>query len=112
MATYLFKMPKPITVSDGTVIESFSMRETTGHDEEVAANAAKARGGSVTTYEECLRLSLVEVNGEKVAQPYLAFDRWTSKARLFVLAAYRQVNGVEEDSLAGFLAGASEVLPQ
>jgi hypothetical protein len=99
---------KGCRLADGTPITSFVMRETDGRDEENAANTAKAKGGSMTAFEEQIRLSLVEVNGQKVNEgmPYLAYDQWNSRARHFASAAFTSINAAKPDEISGFLAAA------
>jgi hypothetical protein len=92
-----------------TTITGFTMREVDGADEEVAANSAKAKGGSVTPAEELVRASIVDVNGEPTRQPYLAFDTWNSRARAFALKAFKTLNGAEEEELDSFAAAAEPV---
>jgi hypothetical protein len=108
--TILFDLSKRkgCNLADGTPIASFKMRETDGRDEENAANAAKAKGGSMTALEEQIRLSLVEVNGAKVnaGTPYLAYDDWNTRARQFAFEAYRSINMVKTEEVTDFLAGA------
>lgn len=109
--TVLFPIPgksKNLRVGS-TAITSFKLREVDGNDEEVAANLAKAKGGSASSAEELIRLSIVEVNGQAVKQPYLGFDEWNSRARAFVLKAYKTLNSAGEDELEDFLAAATPV---
>lgn len=87
-------------------LKSFVLREIDGTDEELASQWAKSKGGSATTGEESVRLAIVEVNGERVKQPYLAFDTWNSRARNFALVAFRSLNGTTEEEVDGFLAAA------
>jgi hypothetical protein len=93
----------------GVLITSFTMREVDGQDEEVAAGAAKARGGSISSAEELIRLSIVAVNDQPVKQPYLAFDTWNSRARQLALKAWTSLNGVTEEEGDAFLSAASPV---
>jgi len=87
-------------------ITSFTLREVDGQDEEIAAAAAKARGGNVSSAEELIRLSIVEVNDQPVKQPYLAFDTWNSRARALALRAWASLNSVTEDETEAFLNAA------
>lgn len=75
-------------------ISSFTVREVDGNDEEVAAKAAKAKG--TTVYEELVRLSIAEVDGQPPAVPFTAYDTWNSRTRGFVLSAFRNLNGIDE----------------
>ncbi len=103
------KWPKNLRGPGGTPINSFTIREYDGQDEEVAANSAKAKGGSVNVTEELIRLCITEVNGEIVRQPYLAFDQWNGRARTFAAAAYREINGAMDEEVQDFLkAGTAE----
>ncbi len=85
-------------------ITSFSVREIDGADEELAANYAKSKGGVSNAGEEAVRIAIVEVNGEAVKQPYLAFDTWNSRARSFCLNAFRSLNGTTDSEVEGFLS--------
>jgi hypothetical protein len=96
-------------LQDGTPITSFTMRETNGQDEEWGANQAKAKGGSATATEELIRFALVTVNDEIIKQPYLQFDGWSSRARGFAIAAWRNLNAVEEAEANAFLSDATVV---
>jgi hypothetical protein len=95
-----------------TAITSFALREVDGQDEDIAANTAKAKGGSTTSTEELVRLSVVEVNGQPVKQPYLEFDLWNSRARAFALKAWGSINSASEAELEGFLAAAAPAVAQ
>lgn len=96
---------KHARLGDGTQITTFKVRETNGEDEEIAAKMAKAKDG-VTAAEEQAKLSITEVNGAAVVQPYLAFDKWTSQARVAALRAFIRINGVEDKEAEGFLEAA------
>ena len=87
---------------------SFHMREVDGRDEEVAANMAKAKGGSASSAEEMVRLAIVAVNGKPIKQPYLQFDAWNQRARSFALKAFNDLNGYSEEEKDAFLATAEE----
>jgi len=100
---------KNCKMSNGTKLTSFTLREVDGRDEELAANTAKTKGGSVTTTEELVRYSITHVNDEPIKQPYLQFDLWTSRARGFLLQAFREVNGFKEEESDLFLKTAEEV---
>ena len=99
---------KGCALSDGTPITSFKMRETDGRDEENAANTAKAKGGSMTQFEEQIRISLTEVNGLAVneGKPYIAYDEWNSRVRQFAIEAFRSINSAKLEEVTSFLAGA------
>jgi len=93
---------------DGTVVQilNFTVRETDGQDEARAAVLASAKGGAASSTEECIRLALVEVNGEPVneTKPYEGFDRWGSRARGLAIAAWRKLNSVSDKEAEDFLA--------
>lgn len=110
-ATFRFDLTKykNCRTSSGKAIKSFAMREVNGQDEETAANFAKAKGGSVTPAEEMVRLSITEVNGSPVKQPFLEFDTWNTRTRAFALQAFRNLNGTTEEETDAFLATAVPV---
>jgi hypothetical protein len=99
------KKMKNVRVGDKK-LDSFVIREVDGRDEEISSGWAKAKGGTATATEELIRISIVEVNGETVKQPYLAFDTFNSRARHFVLVAFRSLNGATDDEDEAFLAAA------
>ena len=82
----------------GAQIESITVRETNGRDEETAAEYAKAKGGSATIQEELARLSVVAFNDRPVKHELATetFDGWNSKTRGYVLIAWRDLNVVED----------------
>jgi hypothetical protein len=102
-------------------ITSFTIRTTDGTDETYAAKKAESTGNSMT--EELIRFSLVSYTvagdtaapGEEptdrtieVKQPFLAFDNWSTKARNFVVAAWKRLSTPNEVEIADFFASASE----
>jgi hypothetical protein len=94
------------------VLEEFAMRETDGRDEEVARQAAAARGGDHAIGPETIRLAFVSVNGVEVntqGKPYFDFDCWNTRARSFALKAWAKLNGSQEGEDGPFLASAEEV---
>jgi hypothetical protein len=95
------KPGKPVSIS------SFTIREVDGADEELASKNQKAKGVG-TVYEELVRLSLTEVDGQPVNQDglcYAAYDGWNSRTRGFLLTAFRNLNGIDEkEELGDFLS--------
>ncbi|MGZ6970966.1 MAG: hypothetical protein ACXVID_04825 [Thermoanaerobaculia bacterium] len=94
----------------GCSIRSFVIKETTGEDEEQAANFRTAKGGSATVFEELVRLSITYVDDVKAEQPLSEYDGWNSRTRAYVLAAFKSVNGVEDKEVDDFLAGGEPFL--
>lgn len=93
------KPGKPLSV------KSFTIREVDGVDEERAALNAKAKGGASSVYEELVRLSVCEVDGQPVnqdpSQPFALYDSLNSRTRLFLLNAFRSLNGIDEKEEVG-----------
>lgn len=85
----------------GYDIESITLRETTGLDEHKAAALADAKGASTTVTTEMVRLSIVSVNGEKVVQPYGAFDTWKTRTRQAIMTVYTDMNLLTEEDQEG-----------
>jgi hypothetical protein len=96
-----FRFPSSCNMQEAVI------RETNGVDEQQAALAASLEGERGSLYSELIRLSIVEVDGEKVTQPFLAMDGFNSRTRAFLIRAYESLNDVKEEELAAFL-GASE----
>lgn len=94
----------------GCSIRSFVLKETTGDDEEQAANFRTAKGGSATVFEELVRLSITYVDDVQVEQPYSDYDSWNSRTRAYVLAAFKSVNGVDDKEVDDFLAAGKPFL--
>lgn len=96
--------------ADKKKILSFTLRTTDGEDEAVASRTGDARGTSMS--EELIRLSIVRYvneDGEKeVKQPFVPFDRWSTKARNFVVAAWKKLATPDEKEIADFFASATE----
>ncbi|HEY6022208.1 MAG TPA: hypothetical protein VIY48_20775, partial [Candidatus Paceibacterota bacterium] len=109
------------TDGEGRKITSFTIRTTDGTDESYAAKKADSTGNTMT--EELIRFSLVcytipgtvaaagEEPGDQVIdckQPFLDFDKWSTKARNFVVAAWKRLSTPNEVEIADFFASASE----
>jgi hypothetical protein len=104
---------------DQKKILSFTIRTTDGEDEAVSARRAEAKGNSSMT-EELIRFSLtryerlkddgstekvsVNVNGHW----FEGFDKWSTKARNFVVAAWRKLSTPDEKEISDFFASATE----
>lgn len=98
----------------GNRITSFSIRTTTGEDEAYAAKQAEARGSGMT--EELIRFSLVSydiADGDvtktvDIKQPFTSFDKWSTKARNFVVAAWKRLSTPDDLEIRDFFASATE----
>lgn len=125
-----YKLDKFTDCLDGDArkIASFTIRTTDGTDETYAAKKAESTGNSMT--EELIRFSIVgysvvvnetEVDPNttlatqkvtqqaiSVKQPFLSFDNWSTKARNFVVAAWKRLSTPNEVEIADFFASASE----
>ena len=99
----------------GCSVTSFTIREIDGMDEREAAKMLAAIGTAddMTTalMEANLRVSIVAVNGQAIAQPYTEMSKWSSKTRRFLIEAFNQLNGVPEDEIAAFLGAAEAISP-
>lgn len=102
---------------DGKKILAFTIRTTDGSDENYAAKRAEAKGTVLT--EELICFSLVSYSREteggagtkediKIAHPFDQFTNWSTKARNFVVAAWRRLATPGEDEIADFFRDASE----
>lgn len=112
---YDMSKSKGVLDHDGFAIIAFSIRSTDGTDEAHCAKTSEARGTSFT--EELIRFSLVSYEiadgGLKLvntgATPFVEFDKWSSKARNFVIMAWKQLSVPDDQEMADFLASASDV---
>jgi hypothetical protein len=95
----------------GCSVKSFTLKETSGADEALAAEQKAAKGARATVFEELVRASIHAVDDQLVTQPYLEYDLWNSRTRAFALKAFVEVNGIEEDETSDFLSNA-EVLAE
>ena len=84
------------------------LRETNGVDEQRAALQADARGERTSIYQELVRLSIVEVDGEPATQPFLALEQWNSRTRALVQNAYQELNDLQDEEVAAFLSTGKE----
>lgn len=96
---------------DKKKILAFSIRTTDGEDETYAAKRAEAKGTGMS--EELLRFSLVSyetADGKQdCKQPFESFDRWSTKARNFVVAAWKKLATPDDKEIADFFSSASDV---
>lgn len=100
---------------DSKKILSFTIRTTDGTDEAWAARRADSKGTGMT--EELIRFSLVsykfaddqgETKLHVITHPFEGFDKWSTKARNFVVAAWKKLSTPDEADLADFFASATE----
>lgn len=113
------RMAKKFTLPTGCDCESFVVRELNGNDEiDAAVMADKSSSDLVkdspiaqfgAERRESLRLSLVEVDGKPVPQPYLEMNHWSLKTLRVLMAAFNDLNGLDEDDLKNCLASAEVV---
>ncbi len=98
---------------DGNKIIAFTIRTTDGEDETYASKRAESKGTSMT--EELIRFSLVSyetsfgvvpVNYKGI--PFEAFDKWSTKARNFVVAAWKKLATPNEVEIADFFGSATD----
>jgi hypothetical protein len=92
---------------EGCNCRTIVMRETDGLDEEEAAIFSDAHGGSLAKH--LIRLSIVAVDGNRVQQPFTSLDKWTSKTRSLVMAAYEKLNDLPDKEVAVFLGASRPV---
>lgn len=103
MLKYTFDISK----RRGCSIKTFTIRETDGKDETLAAVTAKAKGEGASMLEELARLSIVEVDGRPVSPESPAdMDSWNTRTRTFVLNAFRHINGIDDEEGKDFLSQA------
>lgn len=91
------------------------IREVDGYDEEMAAAWVDAKrkikgenAGNV--FNELVRASIASVDGKPFnvgGAPSDDFDKWSSRARNFVLRLYNELNGIDEDDLKKVIAEAT-----
>lgn len=88
--------------------KSFTLRETNGEDERIAAQRGERSGaGSVP---EMVASSIVEVDGREAADDVIESYRrtWNTRTRGFVLAAWQALNSVNTDEIDDFLTSDPE----
>ena len=103
---------------DKRKITAFTIRTTDGTDENYSSKRAEAKGTTIT--EELIRFSLVSYERVKadpteegnevidIKQPYDHFDEWSTKARNFVVAAWKRISTPDETEIADFFGSATE----
>ena len=91
--------------------KTITIQEVNGEDEMRAAMAAEARKGKTgrdwSPFIEMVRLSVVEIDGERPANGFEHFEKWSSKARNAVMTFYNDVNGLDEEDLKACVAAAT-----
>lgn len=97
-----YRLPK------GHCIESFTMREIDGEDELEVGRFLAAKGASADLMSQAvllenIRIAITEVNNKEIEQPYMEMDKWPVKTRRFLMSAWIQLNGIEDDELKNFL---------
>jgi hypothetical protein len=101
---------------EGSKILAFTLRTTDGEDETYASKRAESKGTNMT--EELIRFSILsyetapgsvirEVNTK--GTPFEAFDKWSTKARNFVVAAWKKLATPDEGEIADFFESATDV---
>jgi hypothetical protein len=101
-------------------ILAFEIRTTDGTDELYASKRADSKGTNMT--EELIRFSIVSYTvmasggtDEDIRvvidhkKPFEDFDKWSTKARNFVVAAWKKLATPDDAELADFFANATEV---
>lgn len=101
----LSRASKRFMVGPKTRLESFTLREIDGSDEEYVATRAKALGDETNLGEEMIRISIVAVNDEPVQQPY-SLKTWNAPARALLATAWRELNAVTPEEEDDFLSEA------
>lgn len=114
LAKKRFVLPKGLSCGEMVV------RELSGKDDLTAAQRADAKLSAdeklnpivsmQVQRREAMRLSLVEVDGRKVnlGEPFMNLDDWSQRTVVFLSRAFEELNGVKEDELKNFLAGATD----
>lgn len=102
---------KKFKLSPGCSCSELIMRETNGLDEQKAARLVDARGGVTGIAGELVRQSIVAVDGEKVEQPFMAFDSWNTKTRNLVMEFYENLNGIPGEEIALLKEAGTEIDP-
>lgn len=100
---------------EGKKILAFTIRTTDGTDETYASKRADAKGTSLT--EELISFSMVSYERQtgkdesekvEIKHPFDNFSTWSTKARNFVVAAWKRLSTPDEAEIADFFASASE----
>lgn len=108
--TYSLEKMKDCKDAESKRILSFTIRTTDGEDEAYASKRAEAKDNGMS--EELIRVSLLsyvnEDGPQEIKQPFEAFDKWSTKARNFVVAAWKKLSTPDEKEIADFFASASE----
>lgn len=103
-----FPLPK------GCSVKSFSLREIDGEDEREAGRFLAARKETIddeatAVFEEQVRISIIGVNNEAVAQPYTGMNKWSTKTRRCLYEAWGMLNSLDKKEVASFLDNATDL---
>lgn len=89
--------PFDLSEYEGLDVKSIVIRETDGTDERNALLNVKAKGANHTNmHEEMIALSVVEVDGSPIAQPFTGMGAWNSATRNTVARLYEDVNSARD----------------
>ncbi len=108
--TYTFDLSKYARCGVKTVV----LKETTGADEDRAAEIAKQKGLTGNLTEELIRLAVISYDGQPAIFPFTQFDTFTKRTRDLIAKSFSKVNGTSglkglELALEGTPDGASVV---
>jgi hypothetical protein len=90
---------------------TIKLRELTGRDDAKIAARCKGMDDPWMRQMERVRAAIVEVDGKAVSQPYEEFDLWRERSRLLAQTAYGKMNGLDEQTVSGFLNGSRATTP-
>lgn len=116
-----FQLPPGCNDKQGNPITSVVIRELTVGDEATIAILAETNspeamdtfsGQTAAIGRESIRLSLVEVNGERIetAEPYMAMDQWSRRTLMTVRRFFNDLNSLPEEAELKKLVAAGEIV--
>lgn len=94
----------PYATLNGIQLKSITLRSLCGDDEKKAIQLAATEGDMKLVGEKLIMLSIAEVDGAKVDQPWLEFSKLNIKTRSLIGAAFDEVNAVKPEDTKSFLA--------
>jgi hypothetical protein len=89
--------------------KTFTVREVTSKDEDVASASAKAKGKDGQVMDELIRLSVTEVDGKDKSpeSPFVEWDGFNIRTRTFIIRAFQKLNAMAKDEGDDFLSTGS-----
>jgi acyl-CoA reductase-like NAD-dependent aldehyde dehydrogenase len=116
MVTVSYDISKYARPGSPLSCKTFTVREVTSKDEDIAQAAAKGKGkeGISAIMDEMYRMSFTEVDGQvkNADNPFAEWDTFNVRTRTMMIRAWQKLNAVNQEDAEDFLkAGTLNPMP-